>query len=506
MSRTQSTRNCYVPTQRKKDPVPVIETKVQPLTPIERKALRTALLNAHQMQTLSQVTSPSMRMCLLRQKIHLCLVPINWRIPSDPTECRLIANKKKLLLELLDFYGQRRFKSLELLALSFRLIWLNLFRALPDPQSMRTSPGDDEMDFREPAWDHLVLVYEIAFHVVTNQHFDKKLMQQHLRGAFLSQLVSLFKSLDDREPQYVKIILHAIYGRFMNLRRDTRALLSAHCFEYIYALAPELVDSNSSLQWQGVPEILAILCSIIQGLNVPVKADYHLLLRNVLVPLHKAPHVDAFHEELMQCVTQFVVKDPSSVCVVLGGLLKFWPVRSPMKEQLFVDECVGVLAVSTEYLEQCVVRHNDRAFEKCIVCLVSRLCLSMQSEHHQVAERALLVWREESVRYCLEVYGDRCWPMVYAGLKRVSEEYWLTDIRAIAKSVMGELQREHPEMREMMERGRCGMGRGRSVSVRVRSVKANEEQMARAKGKEREGRWKKVRQLAIHQINVNINK
>jgi len=496
MSRTQPTRNVYVPTQRKKEPVPVIETKVHPLTPIERKTLRSALLNAHQMQTLSQVTSPSLRMSLLRQKIHLCLVPINWRVPSDAIECRLIANKKRLLLELLDFYGQRRFKSLELLALSFRLIWLNLFRALPDPQSMRTSPGDDEMDFREAAWDHLVLVYEIAFHVVTNQHFDKKLMQQHLRGAFLSQLVALFKSLDDREPQYVKIILHAIYGRFMNLRRDTRALLSNHCFEYIYCLAPELVDSNSSLQWQGVPEILAILCSIIQGLNVPVKADYHLLLRNVLVPLHKTSHVDAFHEELMQCVTQFVVKDPSSVCVVLGGLLKFWPVRSPMKEQLFVDECVGVLAVSTEYIEQCVVAHRDRALSQCIVCLVRRLCRSMRSEHHQVAERALLVWREESVRLCLEVYGDECWPILLEGLRTVSEEYWLSDIRAIAKSVMAELQREYVEVREMCQMS--GQGRGRSVSVRVRSVKGKE--------REREGRWKKVRELAVHRIEVNINK
>jgi len=194
------------------------------------------------------------------------------------------------------------------------------------------------------------------------------------------------------------------------------------CLEYIYCLAPEVVDSNSSLQWQGIPEILAILCSIIQGLNVPVKADYHLLLRNVLVPLHKTSSVDAFHEELQQCVTQFVVKDPSSVCVVLGGLLKFWPVRSPMKEQLFVDECVGILNVSTEYIEQCVVAHSDSTLSQCILCLVRRLCQCMRSEHHQVAERALLVWREESLRLCLEVYGDECWPILLKTLRTVSDE------------------------------------------------------------------------------------
>ena len=56
--------------------------------------------------------------------------------------------------------------------------------------------------------------------------------------------------------------------------------------------------SNTSIKWQGVPEILAILC------RLQHPDDYHLLLRNVLVPLHKAPHLNALHEELMQCCTQ----------------------------------------------------------------------------------------------------------------------------------------------------------------------------------------------------------
>merc|ERR1719347_1485748 len=173
----------------------------------------------------------------------------------------------------------------------------------------------------------------------------------------------------------------------MNLRRDTRALLSSHCFEYIYAQAPELVDSNSSLQWQGIPEILAILCSIIQGLNVPVKADYHLLLRNVLVPLHKAPHVDAFHEELIQCCTQFVVKDPASTAVILGGMLKFWPCTSPLKEQLFIDEIVHILNAAADHIEQSVCSHDgDRALEGVVVAVMGKLCGCMRSEHHQVAE------------------------------------------------------------------------------------------------------------------------
>merc|ERR1719477_235616 len=105
----------------------------------------------------------------------------------------------------------------------------------------------------------------------------------------------------------------------------------------------------------------------------------------------------------------------------------------------------------------------------------------MQSAHHQVSERALLVWREEALRLCLEVYGDCCWAMVYAALRKVSVEYWLTDIRAIARSVMADLQASYPELNGH----RLRKQRERADATTV---------------------WKKVRQLAIHQINVNINK
>merc|ERR1719411_821131 len=391
------------------------------------------------------MNSPSLRLLLLKRKIELCLVTCNWHNKSDLIESKLISNKRKILLEILEFYGQRKFKSMDLLKQSFRLLWLNLFRSLPDPNTIRTDPNDDEMDFREPAWDHLVLVYEIAFHVVTNTEIDKKIMQKHLRGNFLLHLVNLFKSLDDREPQYVKIILHAIYGRFMALRKEIRLYLSQFLYGYIYDTKYELFDSNTSITWQGVPEILAILCSIIQGLNVPVKHDYHLLLRNVLVPLHKTFHLDAFHEELIQCCTQFVVKDASSTAVILGGMLKFWPCTSPLKEQLFIDEIVHILNAAADHIEQSVCSHDeDATLEGVVLAVMNQLCKCMRSEHHQVAERALLVWKEESIKLCLEVYGSKCWTIVYAALKRMAEQYWLPEIRNITRSVIADLQATNP--------------------------------------------------------------
>jgi len=385
---------------------------------------------------------------------------------------------------------------MDLLKQSFKLLWLNLFRSLPDPNTIRTDPNDDEMDFREPSWDHLVLIYEIAFHVVTNTEIDKKIMQKQLKGAFLQKLVHLFASLDDREPQYVKIILHAIYGRFMALRKDIRLYLSQYCFSYIYDSKCEVYDSNTSICWQGVPEILAIFCSIIQGLNVPVKEDYHCLLRNVLVPLHKTYHLDAFHEELVQCCTQFILKDARSASVLLGGLLKFWPTTSPLKEQLFIDEIVHLLNASSDYIEQIAVsKYRDLQLEQMIVCVVKQLCRCMFSEHHQVAERALLIWKEEPLKLCLEVYGDQCWSLVYNTLRKMSEKYWLSEIRNITKNVIRDLQVSNPEF----------FGVSCVAKAKLQRIRKSQ---AKTKRKERDNRWKQLRQLAVaqgtnyHAINV----
>eukprot|EP01084_Bolivina_argentea_P296030 509788_1 len=217
---------------RKRDSMIHISTEIKCVTPHEHELLRNALLSSHEMKTLSEVDSSSMRLLLLKRKIQFCLVQCNWHNKNVAEESSIITNKRKILLEILEFYGQRKFKSLDLLQESFRLLWLNLFRSLPDPKAIKTKSSDDEMDFREPSWDHLVLIYEIAFHVVTNTEIDKKIMQKYLRGKFLQNLVHLFKSLDDREPQYVKIILHAIYGRFMALRKDIRSYLGEYCYSY----------------------------------------------------------------------------------------------------------------------------------------------------------------------------------------------------------------------------------------------------------------------------------
>uniref|UniRef100_A0A7S0TGN7 Serine/threonine protein phosphatase 2A regulatory subunit n=1 Tax=Elphidium margaritaceum TaxID=933848 RepID=A0A7S0TGN7_9EUKA len=416
-------------------------------------------------------------------KLELCAVCCDFQVSSSEEMTR-VENKKDLLLEVLQAMSAHKWSSVQLLQQCIETIWENLFRSLPDASMIRTDANDDEMDFRDPSWDHLQLIYELTFHVVTNTNIDKKTMKKHLQGQFLEKLIHLFCSADDREPQYVKIIVHAIYGRFMALRKSIRKHLADYCFRYVYTST--LRDNTS---WQGLPEILEIFCSIFQGLNVPVKPDYHVVLRNVIVPLHKSFHLDEFHEQLLQCCTQFVTKDPYSAPVILGGILKFWPKFSPLKEQLFITEIVHILNVCVRHPN---IKQSDPAFATITIAVLNKFVECMTSPHHQVAERSLMVWRDETIRICVDLHREKIWPNIYQALQHNKEKYWLSAIRNINRQIMSDFKRRDPEFFEKIEQQQ------QSHDFNTTQTQQQKER----KKLVREQRWMHLKQLAKPAQNV----
>ena len=51
-----------------------------------------------------------------------------------------------------------------------------------------------------------------------NVHLSSEILMSHISNAFIKQFVELFDSEDPRERDYLKTILHRIYGKFMRLR------------------------------------------------------------------------------------------------------------------------------------------------------------------------------------------------------------------------------------------------------------------------------------------------
>lgn len=109
-----------------------------------------------------------------------------------------------------------------------------------------------------------------------------------LNDTFIVKLLELFNSEDPRERDYLKTLLHRIYGRFMPIREFIRKSI----MNFFLKIAFEYEENN------GISELLEILCSIINGFNSPLKEMHIFFLEKALLPLHKVSNLNAFHTQL----------------------------------------------------------------------------------------------------------------------------------------------------------------------------------------------------------------
>ena len=202
--------------------------------------------------------------------------------------------------------------------------------------AMTFSDPEAEEPLLERAWPHLQIVYEFFLRFVVSNDGDPKVAKRFIDQKFVPKLLELFDSEDPRERDYLKTILHRIYGKFMALRTFVRRAIQFVFFKVIY---------ESELQ-NGVGELLEILGSIINGFALPLKDEHKDFLNKALIPLHKVKFLSSFHQQLSYCVTQFVEKDPKLADPVMRALLKFWPLTNSQKEVLFIGELEEVLELT----------------------------------------------------------------------------------------------------------------------------------------------------------------
>merc|ERR1712228_1079891 len=69
-----------------------------------------------------------------------------------------------------------------------------------------------------------------------------------------------------------------------------------------------------------------------------------------------------------------------------------------------------------------------------------------------VAERSLMVWRDETVRICVDLHREKIWPNIYKALQHNKEKYWLSAIRNINRQIMSDFKRRDPEFFEKIEK------------------------------------------------------
>ncbi|ETO09759.1 delta isoform of regulatory subunit B56, protein phosphatase 2A [Reticulomyxa filosa] len=213
-------------------------------------------------------------------------------------------------------------------------------------------------------------------------------------------LLDGFKSEDPRERDYLKTILHRIYGKFMSLRSFVRKAVNNIFFQIIY----------ENEKHPGVAELLEILGSIINGFALPLKVEHQCFLRNVLIPLHKlsAQRLQTFHRQLSYCITQFLDKDNLLSGTVIEGLLKYWPVTSSTKEVLLLNELEEILELTPNSQ---LIMLLESIFKQLMKC--------GQSPHFQVAERALLFWNSDLILSLTAEHKHILFPIVVPTIYQV---------------------------------------------------------------------------------------
>uniref|UniRef100_A0A8C9IRM9 Protein phosphatase 2 regulatory subunit B'alpha n=1 Tax=Piliocolobus tephrosceles TaxID=591936 RepID=A0A8C9IRM9_9PRIM len=334
----------------------------------------------------------------------------------------------------------------------------NIFRTLPPSDNPDFDPEEDEPTL-EASWPHIQLVYEFFLRFLESPDFQPSIAKRYIDQKFVQQLLELFDSEDPRERDFLKTVLHRIYGKFLGLRAFIRKQINNIFLRFIY----------ETEHFNGVAELLEILGSIINGFALPLKAEHKQFLMKVLIPMHTAKGLALFHAQLAYCVVQFLEKDTTLTEPVIRGLLKFWPKTCSQKEVMFLGEIEEILDVI-----------EPTQFKKIEEPLFKQISKCVSSSHFQVAERALYFWNNEYILSLIEENIDKILPIMFASLYKISKEHWNPTIVALVYNVL----------KTLMEMN------GKLFDDLTSSYKA-ERQREKKKELEREELWKKLEELKL---------
>lgn len=348
-----------------------------------------------------------------------------------------------------------------------RMISCNLFRTLPPSDNPDFDPEEDDPTL-EASWPHLQLVYEVFLRFLESQEFQATIGKKVIDQKFVLQLLELFDSEDPRERDFLKTVLHRIYGKFLGLRAFIRKQINNIFLRFIY----------ETEHFNGVGELLEILGSIINGFALPLKAEHKQFLVKVLIPLHKVKCLSLYHAQLAYCIVQFLEKDASLTEPVVRGLLKFWPKTCSQKEVMFLGEIEEILDVIEPPQFARIQEQLFRQIAKCV-----------SSPHFQVAERALYFWNNEYAMSLIEENNAVIMPIMFPALYRISKEHWNQTIVALVYNVLKTFMEMNSKLFDDL----------------TASYKA-ERQKEKKREREREELWKKLTELEISsRSNNNTN-
>ncbi|XP_070509856.1 serine/threonine-protein phosphatase 2A 56 kDa regulatory subunit epsilon isoform-like isoform X2 [Chironomus tepperi] len=356
-------------------------------------------------------TDANEREDLFIKKIRQCCVLFDFTEPLDDLKWKEV--KRSALQEMVEYINNNNGVITEAVYPEMiQMFAINLFRTLPPPSNPSGAEFDPEEDepTLESSWPHLQIVYELFLRFLESPDFQPNVAKRHIDSQFVLRLLDLFDSEDPRERDFLKTVLHRIYGKFLGLRAFVRKQINNVFYRFVY----ETEHHN------GVAELLEILGSIINGFALPLKEEHKAFLLKALLPLHKVKSLSVYHPQLAYCVVQFLEKDPSLTEPVIKGLLKFWPKTHSPKEVMFLNELEEILDVI-----------EPAEFQKVMVPLFTQISKCVSSPHFQVAERALYYWNNDYIMSLITENSSVILPIMFPALYNNSKTHWNKTIHGL---------------------------------------------------------------------------
>lgn len=403
----------------------------------------------------------SEKQSLFIRKLHMCCILFDFADPTKNLSEKEV--KRQTLLELVDYVSSANGKFSEAVMQEvIKMVSVNLFRSLAaQPRENKVIEAfdvEEEEPLMDASWPHLQIVYEFLLRFVASPETDAKLAKRYIDHSFVLKLLDLFDSEDPREREYLKTILHRIYGKFMVHRPFIRKAINNIFYRFIF----ETEKHN------GIAELLEILGSIINGFALPLKEEHKLFLVRALIPLHKPRCLPMYHQQLSYCITQFVEKDCKLADSVIRGLLKYWPITNSSKEVMFLSELEEVLE-ATQMPE----------FQRCVVPLFGQIARCLHSSHFQVAERALFLWNNDHIENLIKLNCKVILPIVFPALEKNARSHWNQAVHSLTLNVRKIFSDLDPELFE-------------ECLLKFQEDEAKEEEVRTR----REATWKRLEEIA----------
>ncbi|XP_023829859.1 serine/threonine-protein phosphatase 2A 56 kDa regulatory subunit alpha isoform [Salvelinus sp. IW2-2015] len=402
---------------------------------------------------------------LFTQKLQQCCMLFDFM--DSVTDLKSKEIKRATLNELVDYVSTNRGVLVETAYPEIsNMICTNIFRTLPPSDNPDFDPEEDEPTL-EASWPHIQLVYEFLLRFLENPDFQPSIAKRYIDQKFVLQLLELFDSEDPRERDFLKTVLHRIYGKFLGLRAFIRKQINNIFLRFIY----------ETDHFNGVAEVVGLLGSDVvfghlqhhQCFALPLKAEHKQFLMKVLIPMHTAKGLALFHAQLAYCVVQFLEKDPTLTEPVIRGLLKFWPKTCSQKEVMYLGEMEEILDVI-----------EPTQFKKIQEPLFKQISRCVANPHFQVAERALYFWNNEYILSLIEENIDKILPIMFGSLYRISKEHWNPTIVALVYNVLKTL-----------------MEMNSTLFDELTASYKSDRQREKKKEQEREELWKKLDELKL---------